>query len=61
MAKVGVFVRIDRELYNRAKHVSFDKGISLSKLMEDALRTYFASFPATYTNIMNCINARKIK
>lgn len=52
MVKKGVFVRIDNELYIRAKHISFDKGVSLSELTEDALRTYFASLPATYTNIM---------
>ncbi|MCX8188338.1 MAG: hypothetical protein N3F64_01335 [Nitrososphaeria archaeon] len=51
MVKRGIFVRIDKELYDRAKHISFDRDISLGELMEDALRTYFASLPATYTNI----------
>ncbi|MEM3384621.1 MAG: hypothetical protein QXE78_03710 [Nitrososphaeria archaeon] len=52
MVKKGLFVRIEEELYYRAKNISLYRDITLGQLMEDALRTYFASLSATYTNIM---------
>ena len=38
MAKIVTSIRIDEELWKKAKHYAIDKGITLTELLERVLR-----------------------